>query len=173
MYRVLVPVDASEERATAQALAVRGLSTAGAEVTATVLHVFPRPEDGAGTAFGSSSERAAVAPSPPVDQLLSVDRAVGLLHETAATVETAARRGDPTEEIVRTARETDADAVVLGGRKRSVLGSLLFGSVTRSVLRELDRPVTVTGGAVDPAVEGERERASGGEPGAPESGARS
>jgi len=159
MYRVLVPVDASEERATAQALAVRDLSDAGAEVAATVLHVFPRPGDGAGTAFGSSSERAAVAPSPPVDQVGSVDRAVGLLRGTGTTVETTARHGDPAAEIVGAARETAADAVVLGGRKRSALGSLLFGSVTRSVLRELDRPVTVTGdaGSAGVAVEAERE----------------
>jgi hypothetical protein len=57
------------------------------------------------------------------------------------------RHGDPPEEIIRAAEEVDADRILLGGRKRSPLGSLLFGSVTQEVMLDTTRPVVVTGGA--------------------------
>lgn len=49
--------------------------------------------------------------------------------------------GNPAEEIVRYAREHDAEYIVVSGRKRSPVGKVLFGSVTQSVL--LSAPCTV------------------------------
>lgn len=49
--------------------------------------------------------------------------------------------GNAAEEIVRYAREHDAEYIVVGGRKRSPVGKVLFGSVTQSVL--LSAPCTV------------------------------
>jgi nucleotide-binding universal stress UspA family protein len=49
--------------------------------------------------------------------------------------------GDPAEELLAYADETDASYVVVSGRKRSPLGQALFGSVTQSLLLNADRPV--------------------------------
>lgn len=51
------------------------------------------------------------------------------------------RVGSPAEQIVEYADDRDASYVVLGGRKRSPAGKVIFGSVIQSVLLEADRPV--------------------------------
>jgi nucleotide-binding universal stress UspA family protein len=130
MYRVLVPVDADGDRAVAQARAVQNLPGSRSAVEVTILHV--------------SDGDPEVSPA----QLPAGRAAVESLREAGVAVETAARSGDPAVEIVQVAREVDADLVVLGGRKRSPLGSLLFGSVTQAVIADADRPVTVTGNTV-------------------------
>lgn len=64
------------------------------------------------------------------------------------------RRGEPAAEILRAAETMNADVILLGGRKRTPLGSLVFGSVSQSVLLDATMPVVITGGV------GERERAT-------------
>ncbi|MFB6152545.1 MAG: universal stress protein [Haloarculaceae archaeon] len=77
-------------------------------------------------------------------------------------VETAVRGavGEPSEAIDRVAADLDADMVVIGGRRRSQAGKLLFGSTAQSVLIETDCPVafvkgreTVEGAADSTSVE--------------------
>jgi len=67
--------------------------------------------------------------------------------EAGVSVTTRSEGGDPAEIIVQVAREIDADLIVMGGRKRSSLGSLLFGSVSQAVILDTIRPVMMTGGA--------------------------
>lgn len=56
-------------------------------------------------------------------------------------IETIGRVGDPVEAILGAAEELDAQYVVIGGRKRSPTGKVLFGSTTQSVLLAADRPI--------------------------------
>lgn len=49
--------------------------------------------------------------------------------------------GDPAEEVLEYANREDASYIVIGGRKRSKVGKVLFGSVTQSILLSADRPV--------------------------------
>ena len=130
MYRVLVPFDSSERRATAQARAVTALPNAGDAVTATLLYVY---DDGVDVESGA------------VTQLSSGRLLADALDEAGVDVETVTRHGDPADAILDVAGERDVDVIVLGGRKRSSVGKLLFGSVSQSVLSRSDRPVTVTG----------------------------
>jgi nucleotide-binding universal stress UspA family protein len=142
MYRVLVPVDTDEDRAVAQARAVQNLPGGRGDVAVTLLHVI---EDADGP----------VSTTP--DQVPSGRAALETLREAGIGADQVARGGDPAEEILQVAREVDADAVVLGGRKRSPLGSLLFGSVTQAVILDADRPVMVTGDTVPPVAGGVEE----------------
>lgn len=53
------------------------------------------------------------------------------------------RVGAPAAEIIDAADRIDPRYLVLGGRKRSAVGKALFGSITQSVLLEVETP-TVT-----------------------------
>ncbi|MFC6765304.1 universal stress protein [Natrinema soli] len=53
------------------------------------------------------------------------------------------RVGSPADEIVDMAERLEPRYLVLGGRKRSPVGKALFGSITQSVLLEVEAP-TVT-----------------------------
>lgn len=53
------------------------------------------------------------------------------------------RGNDPAEDILRFARERDADEFVMGIRERSSASKLLFGSVAENVLMNADRPMRV------------------------------
>ncbi|MFB6120095.1 MAG: universal stress protein [Halobacteriaceae archaeon] len=123
MYRALVPLDADLDRAEAQARAVRRLPGTGDELDVTLLHV--------------GDDREADVPA--------VDRAESVLSEVGADVTRMVRQGDPASVIVNVASEVDAEAIVLGGRKRSPLGSFLFGSVSQAVMADASRPVMITG----------------------------
>ncbi|SFR42840.1 universal stress protein [Halogeometricum limi] len=130
MFEVLMPIDGNEERGYAQAEAVAALPAA-AEITVTLLHVF--------------SDRDRAETTNP-RQINGGRAAYERLTEAEIGVEELVRVGDPATEILAAAKELNVDAVVLGGRKRSPLGSLLFGSVTQEVVLDADRPVTITGG---------------------------
>ena len=133
MYRVLMPIDSNEDRTLAQANAIRRLPAAAGNVEATLVHVF----DDEDTADATS-----------VTQLASGKRAQERLLDNEVSVETKSLHGDPAKQILATAEAIDADSIVLGGRKRSPLGSLLFGSVTQAIILDAARPVTVTGSDV-------------------------
>ncbi len=127
MYEALLAVDRDEERATAQASAVADLPGID-EVRATLLHVFGENPTGAS-----------------VGQVAAVRRARERLREAGVAVELRETSGDPAEEILDAADDIDADVVVVGGRKRTPAGKVLFGSVTQGVVLGTDRPVLVCG----------------------------
>lgn len=131
MYRILVPIDSSEARTTAQVAAVSTLPNATDAVEVTLLRVFADRE---------AAEKTSVV------QLSTGKMAQERLTANGLTVETMVRHGDAAEEILNAAAEIDADLIVLGGRKRSSLGSLIFGSVSQAVMLDAARPVVITGG---------------------------
>lgn len=122
MYEVLVPVDRDPDRAEAQARTVASLPVDG--IHAVLFHVFTNNPEGA-----------------TVDQLAAVRRADDRLTEAGVDVTLASSSGDPVTEILKRAETADADLICLAGRKRTAAGKLLFGSVSRSVMLESERPV--------------------------------
>lgn len=66
------------------------------------------------------------------------DTASDVDHEAVGLV------GDAAEELIGYADGEDASYIVIGGRKRSAVGKVLFGSVTQSVLLTADVPVVTT-----------------------------
>ncbi|MBV0924508.1 universal stress protein [Halomicroarcula limicola] len=130
MYHVLLPLDDSEERTRAQVAATVALPHAEESVTATVLHVF-RDEE--------TAEKTAV------EQTSAGKVAMKELREAGVTANARSGHGDPERQIIAVAEELDVDMIVLGGRKRSPLGALVFGSVSQAVILDSERPVAVTG----------------------------
>jgi nucleotide-binding universal stress UspA family protein len=87
-----------------------------------------RQDDYAHPDFASAKDLDALA-----DQL----EEAGLSHEVRQP--TSGRT--PAEEILSTAQEVDAALIVIGLRRRSVVGKLVTGSTAQQVLLEADCPV--------------------------------
>lgn len=134
-YTILVPVDDNEERARQQATFVKGLPSAAEEIHVTVVHAL----------HGEERED----PRNTADRVASVQEAVGILEDAGIECDTTDVGLPPADGIIDWADDQDVDLIVLGGRKRSPAGKVLFGSVTQEVLLNTDRPVTVTGGGSD------------------------
>ncbi|MCU4744729.1 universal stress protein [Halobacteria archaeon AArc-m2/3/4] len=131
MYQILMPIDKNEDRVAAQTETVLEFVNAADDVSVTLLHVFADDDDRAEN----------TSPS----QLTPGRDAKNRLADAGATIREESRTGSPAETILETAYEIGANQIVLGGRKRSPLGALVFGSVSQDVLRKAGRPVTVTG----------------------------
>jgi nucleotide-binding universal stress UspA family protein len=78
-----------------------------------------------------------------------VARRVGLLADAARRLDARGidvvvrgALGEASDAILRTSREDGADLVVVGGRRRSPAGKLLFGSTAQRVMMNADCPVT-------------------------------
>lgn len=82
-----------------------------------------------------------------------VDRAVDTLRRAGMIVEGEVRTGDPTDQIVKAARDHGADLLVVGTRGLAALQRLLLGSVARKVLLHTAASVLV----VRPVKEAKRE----------------
>jgi len=136
MYRVLVPVDDDVDRALTQARYVADLPAADEAVEAVLLFVFTGDSDDIPSEYRQFKT---------ADRIQSVRRARDFLQNEDVEVHVRDDSGDTTQDIIRVADDVDADAIVLGGRKRSPAGKAIFGSTTQSVILNTDRPVVVTG----------------------------
>ena len=143
MYHVLVPIDENEDRAESQIETLRGLADAIDSLKVDLLHVYEEidsPADEAGSHYINAVNRNIVDLQGLPD---TVEEVRDALQEMGATTEVHDVRGDPGIAITELAEEYDVDTIVLGTRKRTPVGKVLFGSVAQSVILESDRPVMV------------------------------
>ncbi|QCC59493.1 universal stress protein [Natrinema thermotolerans] len=143
MYHVLVPVDSDEQRATAQLETLRSLPADPDDLSVTVLHVLEEIDtiaDEGGTTFIDDVNES-------LSEIRDVPDTVPLIEERLADdgidVERMEMVGDPADGIGQVAAEIDADAILLGVRKRSPVGKAIFGSVSQRVIIDADRPVII------------------------------
>jgi|AntDeeMetagen285_2_1112576.scaffolds.fasta_scaffold07112_3 nucleotide-binding universal stress UspA family protein len=64
------------------------------------------------------------------------------LREQGITVQVKGRIGELSDEILAVADTVDAGQIIVGGKKRSATGKLVFGSAAQSVLMNASAPVT-------------------------------
>jgi len=133
MYRILVPVDTDPDRARGQAAFVEDLPTNAETIEVIVTHALP-PDDVKDDDDPSSLEE--------VD---TVTLARDYLEKRGYDVTLAPARLPPADGILDLAEEHDADHIVMGSRKRSPTGKVIFGSVSQQVLLESPVPVTIVG----------------------------
>lgn len=135
MYRILLAVDANEERAVSIAEAVAEFPGVPEEVEGVILNVFN--EFDAGSVDSKDLYDESEFPQ-------SVSAAREVLEREGISVSQRRAHGQPAETIVSFANEIEAEAIALAGRKRTPAGKVIFGSVTQSVLLSADCPVFVT-----------------------------
>ncbi len=130
MYRILVPVDTDPDRARGQAAFIEELPTDAETIEVIITHALP-PEDVQDTDDPSS-----------VEAVETVRLARDYLEERDYDVTLATGRLPPADGILDLAEEHSVDQIVMGSRKRSPTGKVIFGSVSQQVL--LESPVSVT-----------------------------
>lgn len=129
---VVVPVDTDVERARHQAEYVANLPGAPEAVDATVVHVFPHLD-------------YTGAPDHEFDEVEAAVEAADHLEAQGIDVERLAIGGEVVRRLLDVAAEREADALVVGGRKRSGVQKVLLGSTAQDILLSAERPVTMTG----------------------------
>lgn len=127
-----MPLDDNEERASHQVDTVKNLP-GKEDIEVSLLYVFTEKEEEAPTRMKTAGRVGTVKHSQ--EKLEDAGFEVSILEES----------GDPAVEILQVLDRDNYNLVVMGARKRSPAGKVLFGSVTQAVILESNIPVTVTG----------------------------
>lgn len=91
-----------------------------------------------------------------------LDRAHDELADAGISASVELREGDPADQLIRAANESDADLIVVGSRGLSTLPRLVLGSVARKVLLHAPQSVLVVRDAVARVREPEAQRVPAG-----------
>jgi nucleotide-binding universal stress UspA family protein len=148
MKKVLIALDYDP---TAQKVAEKGFAlakTMGAEVI--LLHVIIDP------VYYASTEYSPIMGFTGIDMApLQLNSVEGLIkasqyfldkskrHLGDETIQTLVKEGDFAESILKTAKETHADIIVMGSHSRKWLEKIVMGSVTEKVLNLTTTPLFI------------------------------
>ncbi|MBV0903879.1 universal stress protein [Haloarcula salina] len=117
---------------------------AGAEVV--VAHVFTDDEYGNVVERLEFESTGEADPDEVADRHTTVRELLKRFHDTGLDTSVRGAVGNHGQQIVDLAKTTDADLVVVGGRKRSPTGKAVFGSTAQEVMLNAPCPVTFVRG---------------------------
>ena len=146
MYTVVLALNEDENLAREMVDRVAAIPDATDSVRVIVTHVFKDIEAPPSAAVQEPPRRE--PPEEVVEQEVqprTVEQVTEMLAERGIEYDVRIERGNPADDIIAIAEETDAEAIYMGGSKRSPAGKVVFGSTTQSVIFSTDRPVTVFG----------------------------
>ena len=136
--RILVPVDGSEQAATALSYALSRFPDA----PVTALHVVDAPLD-----YSHEELEGTYVQNQFEDLQTLADRVLKATEERAVArdceIDTASTFGKPAREIVSYGIDNGFDQIVMGSHGRSGLARVLLGSVAEAVARDAPMPVTL------------------------------
>jgi nucleotide-binding universal stress UspA family protein len=137
---LLVTLDGSARAESVIPYAIDIGRSMGAQVT--LLRIVDAATSGWGErgAIGKSVE--APTSSLHVEQARAyLERVADQIAARDVTAHAVVKQGAPAKQIVTTAREVDADAIVMATHSRRGLNRLMFGSVAEAVLHESHLPI--------------------------------
>ena len=138
---MLIPVDTDDHRADGQAKTALRLAEEVDELDATVLHVHEEIDSTADEAGRSYIDEL----NEQLDEIHGTPSAVTVVTDQLERAEVSVTvheiTGKVAPAILEIGEELDVDAILIGVRKRSPVGKVLFGSVTQAVILSADRPV--------------------------------
>ena len=138
MYRILVPIDGSDEALRALEHAVRMARLIG-EAEIHLVNVQPPVSGSVGTFVGT--DNVARFHQEESDNALAAARK--LLEREGVQVNAAMRIGSSGQAIAEYANELPCDQIVMGTRGLGRIGSLVLGSVATQVVHLTEFPVTL------------------------------
>lgn len=149
MKKILIAIDYDP---TAQQIAEKGYNLAKAmEAETTLLHVIADPVYYADTNYSPimgftgymdiDASKNDVTTALKKESLVFLDRTRQYLADD--TIKTLVTEGDTAVSILDTAKEMDADMIVMGSHSRSWLNDILVGSVTEKMLRKSGIPLYI------------------------------
>ena len=146
MYRVLMAVDENEQQASDLATTVERLAGEINDLEVLVLHVFRDVDLPSQLVvyepLGDFQEEHHQQREIPAAVTNVADR----LTERGIDAEIRIERSEnPATTINSIAVDHNVDNILIGGRKQSPIGKVLFGSTTQAVLLNSNIPVTVAG----------------------------
>lgn len=137
--KVMVAVDGSDSSIRAARVAARLADSLS--VPLALIHVFPLMSNDIAGALGmSATELETLRDKAAANTFADVREQIS---DRELKIEEIARVGDIAEEIIKYLDNDPEVLMVLGRRGRSVIGSLLLGSVSDKVLRHTRTPVMV------------------------------
>jgi nucleotide-binding universal stress UspA family protein len=137
MFTVMLATDGHEERVMVQAQTVANYPCASEAIEVVIVNVAKEIQ---------SDEGGKIHLEEYSEMPDSASNALSFFESEGIAARAQQRSGDPAEELIRAAREEDADQIVLGGRRRTPVGKAVFGSVVQDVILDAECPVLTING---------------------------
>lgn len=128
MYQVVLAVDQNVARSMEQARTITKLPGDVDSLSVTIAHSFSYK-----------------GPDDDIENLESVEEVTSFFDGVGVAYTLQQSQEEPTDFVLKTAEEVDADMICVGSRRRSPTGKALFGSVSQQIILRSEWPILLAG----------------------------